>query len=182
MTYFHALGAVPRDDWCSDRNPRSACRGGPNICSPRFPRTLELFRQVQEEVNRVARARGFSRVAVDGDIGPETISGVNRALGRSYSRCEEIASQADSVRTALRAAANAAGAGRLPDQTDPLPPEIDPDDPSSTDRARKAMNLEPTKSGLVGMLTSPIGIAALVGGAVLTWVALDDEKKRRKRA
>ncbi len=46
----------------------------PGICKPSNTTTLAAFKNLQAQLNRVAQAIGASKVTVDGDLGPGTLS------------------------------------------------------------------------------------------------------------
>jgi lysozyme family protein len=54
--------------------PQYAIVGG--IAKPTTAGTLELFKELQRQVNRVAKAKGFPAIGTDGDIGPGTVAAV----------------------------------------------------------------------------------------------------------
>lgn len=182
MTYFHALGGLTTSDWCSAENPQPGCNvRGPQLCHPRYPKTLDVFRRIQEHVNALAPVKGFPKISVDGDIGPETVEGVNKALpsvfwAPQYKDCEGIAENADKVLSYLTKAAKLAGAS-VPSKK--LPPSIDPDDSGSVDEAREALDLEPTSSGFLGVVTKPTTLIGIGLAAAGVWY-LGSKGKRVK--
>lgn len=46
----------------------------PGVCKPSNVEALATFKRCQAQLNRVAQAKGFKTIAVDGDIGPGTVS------------------------------------------------------------------------------------------------------------
>lgn len=46
----------------------------PGVCKPSTTATLAAFKELQQQLNRVASVKGLPKIAVDGDVGPGTIN------------------------------------------------------------------------------------------------------------
>lgn len=160
-------GRVTETDFCSERNPQPDCDPrGPQICRPRNPRTLQIFTELQEQVNRVARVDGFPEIAVDGDIGPETIKGVENALGMSADNCDQIAYGAAGLAEDLKMTADEAGEPDVARRE--LPDDIDPSDPGDVEAARDELQLQPRQAGFFGL--GPVWTVVAAGlGVIALW-------------
>lgn len=116
---YTAMGGLSTSDWCSSKNP--VC---PNplkgIVKPMTVNAANTFKLVQQETNRVAHMTGTTKIAVDGRIGPGTLSAVNAALKKGvaligwalpgYPTVEDLAASADVVHVALSNIANSLNA------------------------------------------------------------------------
>jgi len=69
------MGYTPMGDIASDQFNSTKY---PGICKPSTITALAAFKRLQTQLNRVAYAKGLSTIAVDGDIGPGTVSLVNK--------------------------------------------------------------------------------------------------------
>lgn len=81
----------------------------PGTCKPSNKSTLDVFRELQRQLNRVAQLRGLGKIAVDGDIGPGTVSLANKALG-APANCTTIAASADGYANQAKIMADNGGA------------------------------------------------------------------------
>jgi hypothetical protein len=89
------------------------CTSFPGVCKPtNFP-ALDIVRTLQQQCNRIAQVKGFTKAAVDGDVGPGTVALVNKiaTLGIGISgSAPTIAASADILTQDIQAAADAMGA------------------------------------------------------------------------
>lgn len=117
MTYNRrALGALPETTWCSDQNPQGTCKPLTNICIPMDAATLEIYKGLQRQANRILAATGKKLLKVDGRIGPLTMSAVGSIVGRKYQHCDYLAASADDILTYLT---NEANKSNMPVVADP---------------------------------------------------------------
>lgn len=118
---YSALGTLEDSQWCSSKNPicPSPLKG---IVKPMTVAAADLFKLVQSETNRVAQMTGSPKVAVDGRIGPGTLSAVNKAVKSGsvvgsflpgYATVEDLARNADVVHVALSTIANSLNAPKV---------------------------------------------------------------------
>lgn len=56
------------------------CTKYPGVCKPMDFDTLNIVRDMQNQINRVAKMKGAKLIAVDGDIGPGTVAAVSAVL------------------------------------------------------------------------------------------------------
>lgn len=81
----------------------------PGICKPSNKYTLDAFKELQRQLNRVAQLRGLAKIGVDGDIGPGAVGLANKALGAPAS-CTSIASSAPGYASQAKIMADSGGA------------------------------------------------------------------------
>lgn len=66
MTYLPSLGSIDASKF--------NCTKYPGVCKPMDFVTLDLVRDMQDQLNRIAKVKGLKLIAVDGDIGPGTVA------------------------------------------------------------------------------------------------------------
>jgi hypothetical protein len=103
MTYF-PMGVIDA--------AKFNCTKYPGICKPMDFLTLDIVRDMQMQLNRIAKMKNLKMVAIDGDIGPGTMAlaakcDIGIAAGGPVSGFALIA---DVVRDTARAKADALGA------------------------------------------------------------------------
>jgi hypothetical protein len=83
----------------------------PGVCKPTNQAALNIFFELQRQLNRVAKAKGLSLIAVDGDIGPGTLKLVNASgiTAMTGVGCQGVALVADMLAAKAKAVADAAG-------------------------------------------------------------------------
>lgn len=81
----------------------------PGTCKPSDFSTLAKFKALQEQMNRVAKMKGFPTIAVDGDLGPGTVSLFNKILGGNAA-CGNIAGYVSTYTAQFNALASSLGA------------------------------------------------------------------------
>ena len=79
MTYLvrnPALGAVmdPDEPWCSPEHPSGSCSPSAGMAKPMTTAALNAFKALQDQLNRVASIKSWSKVPVDGRIGSGTVA------------------------------------------------------------------------------------------------------------
>lgn len=147
----------------------------PGVCKPSNFYTLGLFRQFQEQLNRVAQIKGFGKVTVDGDIGAGTVS-LAAAAGvvPAGTSCKTVAYGVILFTAAVRAQADAGRApASVPGKTAPVATVLVLPDGST------GAVVAPT-SGFLGQLSTPLKLSLIVlalGGGYL--VATSKKKRRR---
>lgn len=86
----------------------------PGICKPMNQRALDIVKDLQKQLNRNAHVRGIAKIAIDGDIGPGTLSLLSKVAPAganwSTSSCMNVAAGADIIAATLKRLADAAGA------------------------------------------------------------------------
>lgn len=87
------------------------------VCKPTSEPTLRIVQGVQDQVNRIAQAKGFAKIQRDGDIGTLTLSAIRSAKAASGGRvtidttnCSTVGGQIQQAFVELRAFADAIGA------------------------------------------------------------------------
>jgi hypothetical protein len=107
MTYLPTMGDIDL--------LKFNCTKYPGICKPMDFPTLGIVRDMQNQINRVASAKGMRLIATDGDIGPGTVAAVaaiNHFLAPlSFDTSSNTAVVLKMVGIAIRAKAVADGLG-----------------------------------------------------------------------
>jgi hypothetical protein len=170
------LGALPVTGWCSDRNPQGKCKPLVNICKPMDLATLAIIKTIQRQSNALLKASGNTLLDVDGRVGSLTTSAVNRILGTSFTHCDEVMQRGDEMASALTSKAASVGVTPPPDPKSKTPPSK----PGPGNTVVHPPNSAIQQAGFTAMLTSPIGIAALVVGGLLIWKATQKPKKKKR--
>lgn len=154
----------------------------PGICKPSNTYTLGKFRNLQLQLNRAAQAKGIStRIAIDGDIGPGTISLCSKVIGTpANAACSAIATMA--VAHAAVASAIATAAGVPAQVTTPTPPR-----PSTLVLPNGGEIAAPPSSAIAAnlsaqwnALSAPMKVAGVGVAAALSFVAYKAVKKGRR--
>lgn len=173
--------------WASGRDalgyvsPSSWGHTSKGACKPNDAATLEAFRNLQRQANRVNKALGGAGpVAADGVIGRKTVEAV-KAAGRAASArlsvttrgailavtsCDSLARIADVLGEELRSIADAAGA----------PKSVASPAPNYTATVSPDGSVSVQEAGLFGL--SPLSLAALGVGALLLWQQYSKPKRR----
>jgi len=162
-----------------------ASSGGP-VCKPNDAEALSLFKEVQRLVNRLRAKKGQKLLAVDGRIGPATVSAIrdlqapgavlvftcNQITGRIYTVIDELAGKVVEL-----------NAPPVADPKTPSPPSMPGPsgtvvNPTDAQIAAAAAAAAGAGGGFLDTLKSPLGITALVVGGLLVW-KLSGKGKRR---
>jgi lysozyme family protein len=137
---------------------------------------LAVFKALQAQINRIAHIAGFSKIRVDGDLGPQTVVAANKGIkfigGTTLaSDCNMLAKGAEKTRDAFKRNADERGvAVAVKGPTAPKRgPSPAPGVPGPV-----------IEAGFTQMLTSPLGLAALAIAGLLIWRA--SKKPKRKKA
>jgi hypothetical protein len=92
MTYLPTMGTIDSTHFNSTRYP--------GVCKPTDFPTLEVFKEMQYQLDRLAEGRKLAKIAIDGDIGPGTMKLV-KATGPwmmvDTSSCASVAQYADVI-------------------------------------------------------------------------------------
>lgn len=95
-------GSEPGVTWNSTKYP--------GTCKPSDFATLAKFKAFQEQLNRVAQAKGFSKIAVDGDLGPGTVALARQVTQSNQLTCSTIAGQISTFTATVRTLADSLAA------------------------------------------------------------------------
>jgi hypothetical protein len=174
----YPLGAIPEAEWCSPANPQGDCKPYAGICKPMTFDSLALFKDLQNQINRIASIAGWSKIRIDGSVGPKTTAAAAKAIqfigGFSPGAgCDAVARSADKIAADLKRGADAKGAPAV--VKGPPAPKRGPSP------APGVPGPLPKEAGFTAMLTSPLGLVALAIGGLLIWQA-SKKKPKRKRA
>lgn len=146
---------VPR--WCSATHPQAGCSPIAGVAKPMDVATLDLFKELQRQLNRVAQAKGYPKTDVDGRIGPGTIKLYQRAFNQTGITCDTLAVVASSVVQSAKALADQASVPAT------VPGPIVPLSPPSTANPDGTVSDPPG----VGVLSLIPGLAAAIPGGNL---------------
>ena len=172
MTFFPMAGV---EDWCSTSNRQGSCSPLSGVCKPMNTASLNAFKELQNQLNRVAEVKGYSKIGVDGRIGPGTVALWNKVVTvavlwspskalsmAATSSCDNLAAQAadggaatqvrqyaDSLNAPVAVAGSILARPSTPNP-DPSKPPIDPPALAITDT-------------LFGMVSSPFGLVIAAG-------------------
>lgn len=152
--------------YCSDRNPQPGCSAVKGICKPMDHSTLGVYRNLQNQINRVLSAQGKRTIGVDGRIGPGTVKALNSAMGTGYDVCDKVAVFADNLASSVKAKADSLGAPiQVASPKPPSPPSL----PAPGGAVSHPANIQ--EAGFIGFIKSPVGIATAIGTiAALYWI------------
>ncbi len=169
---LQAIGALPGSTWCSNTNPQEDCRALTNICKPMDEATLEVYKGLQRQLNRLLKKSGSRLLMVDGRIGPKTLAAINTQTGRSYSHCDEAAANADAILLTAKGLADSTGAAIVadPPRSKAIASKVDP----ATDAI-----IHPDVYG-AGFLGLPWwAVIAVAAGGYLIYTTTGPAKKKR---
>lgn len=177
-----------RSDWCSPSNPQPSCKplrsSGVEVCKPMTAVALDVFKGIQHELNRAAHVKGWRRIKIDGRIGPETITLFNKVASAAdldqAATCNDIAANADQLLADLSLYAEMDL--KAPERVASAP-GAQPSKPAAGGKVKHPPGTSGEKGeGVVGFITSPLGLAALAVSGLLIWKVADRTKKKRRRA
>jgi hypothetical protein len=94
-------------NFCSVAKPKPGCSPIAGVAKPMDVATLDLFKELQRQLNRVAQAKGYSKVDVDGRIGPGTVKLYGKAFG-STTTSDGLAIASPSVQQSAKSLADLA--------------------------------------------------------------------------
>lgn len=141
-----------------------------SVCKPTDLATLDKFKQLQSQLNRVANGKGLGTITVDGDLGPATVALYNKVVpaASQVSSCAELAQMATGVAlAAVTAIANALGYPPPPAPAQPSKPVQRPD-------GTVYESAPPEQGSLLNRVTdfvmSPTGLATLGGLGLVVYL------------
>jgi len=160
--------------YCSPTNPQGKCVGysdknGP-ICKPMDFATLKIYKDLQNQINRVLSAKRLKTIAVTGDIGAETLSGIKDATGSEYPSCNYVAVMADSLAKSIKATADGM---KAPVKVASPPPAKKPSIITPSGQIKE----ETILSGFGAFLTTPLGMAVGLGTVIALYSISKSSKK-----
>lgn len=153
------------------------------VCKPQNFPALTASRELQNQLNRVAQMKGFSKISSDGAIGPSTLMLFRQVQSVSAggvmgdaSACTGIAPDVDVLSVQVKAVADSLGAPAT--VSGPLfsnPPSI---------LTKSGKTIVPPDAGILGMLSQlsgveKVAIVGLAGG--IGYLLMTGAKKRRGR-
>jgi hypothetical protein len=170
----------PKAAWCSPANAHERCTPIPGLCKAMTWEALADYKALQTALNRIAYSKGWSLIAIDGRIGPATVSLGNRAMGSNWGSCDPFALNAKKWAAELNAIATRVGA---PAAVTPPKPSAPASQPSPGGGVINPVTPKAAGVGtfqqLAGFATSPLGLA-LLGGALLWYFDPFGWKKPRR--
>jgi len=93
----------------------------PGKCYATNTATLEKFKELQRQLNRVAKLRGYSLLSIDGYIGPDTIALFTKVYASQQS-CSQIALFTEAYIPQIKAMADQGGAPKVVTAPKPATP------------------------------------------------------------
>jgi len=175
------ISGLDLDQWCSDENPQGSCVALRDICKPMTWDALDTFKELQRACNRVAEAKGWKYLDVDGRIGPLTRGMVNKIVAgkwASFPHCDQVAGVADELLRDIMAMADAMGAPFVYDPVSKSPPSVKlPGGKVGHPDQKDIPGAQP--AGLFG--GDPLVMAAAVVGGLLVWQYYGKPKKKGKK-
>lgn len=162
-------------------------KGG--ICKPADRATLDAVADFQKQLNRVAEVKGFVKIAIDGDLGPATLTSFRQAQGNSgfsvigdASSCVTLGANLSVASASVRAFADRIGAPSASSVSQPRPLTT-PSFVNPSTGAETKVSAPGTGSitDVVRSMTTPMKLA-LGGMAVgIGYFLFVDKKKRQRR-
>lgn len=155
-------------NYCSVANPASGCRPIAGIAVPMNATTLEVFKGLQRQLNRVLKLKGKALLSVDGRLGPavvkaiefsRTLGSVTNVLLRAILTVDDAAEHASNVSLAIQGLANSLSApAAVNDPTPTSPPSLPGPNGSVLHPPADQMALAATTGGL--SLSNPLVLGA----------------------
>lgn len=176
--YTQAMGQTSGGAWCSSANPQANCTITPGVCKPMTSWVLALFKELQNQLNRLAVAKGYSKINVDGRIGSKTVELYNKAVGGSFSGCDALSAMTVDGRSIALAKTAAAAVGAPASVPPPITsrPSIAKADGSVVDPPAMAIT-----DTLFGLFENPLGLLVLAGGGYVAYRSFGKKKGRKTR-
>jgi len=156
-------------NYCSVAKPKPGCSPIAGVAKPMDVATLDLFKELQRQLNRVAQAKGFTKIDVDGRIGPGSVKLYQKAFGSSTTS-DGLATAAASVQQSAKSIADLASVpATVPGPTIPLSPPSTAN-PDGTVADPPGVGILALIPGLAAMLPGGnlgflVAIGAVAGGA-----------------
>lgn len=175
---YQAMGQIKSADWCSPANPQAGCTTLAGVCKPMNHVTLGKFKELQNQLNRLAVANNLPKINVDGRIGSKTVSLYNKGVGGSMTSCDQLSAitvTGQSISLA-KAAALAIGAPAKVDPPITSRPSIAKADGTVADPPLLSVT-----DSIFGLFESPIGLLAVAGLGYMGYRTMSKKPKRRRK-
>lgn len=147
----------------------------PGICKPTNAAALQAVLELQRQMNRVAQSKGFTKIQVDGDVGPGSLALYAKIDGTTPGSCLVLAMAAPALAARYKATADASGVPAMVAQPSPS------STPSYVTATGKSVSVSTPESGIGGAfngLSTPMKLA-VAGAAIAVGLAVFGKKKRR---
>jgi hypothetical protein len=145
----------------------------PGVCKATNQTTLNLFKELQRQLNRVLSTYGAKLIGVDGEIGPGTVGAMTVAFPAGTWNCTSIAGGADAWMPETKLLADSKGA---PAQvSSPRPPKP----PSIIDPITNKEKPQPTSDSIMDFFKNMSTTEMLVGAGAVVGVAFLLMKPKR---
>jgi len=182
--------------WCSGGNTPAGCTPMKGICLPMDGPTLENFKDLQRQTNRVLAMLGNDPIDVDGRIGPSTIEAIAAAMTKvdswdpaahaDSSPCDQVAQNAVAIASKFKDAADATNQPAVPDPPDSAP-STSPDGTTVVHPDAKTIQ-QSAETGFGKLFAwlpdwsrTPLGAVLLAVGGYAAYKAYKGPTKRRSR-
>ena len=143
------------------------CTKYAGVCKPTNANALAQVQEAQRQLNRVAQAKGFSKITVDGDVGPKMVALAQKALGTGgvTASVSSVALNVDSIAPLAKSLADSAGAPATVSQPAPIvqPSYIPPGAPAPIAVPQAGGFIPP----IGGLSQNQMLILAAVGGFIV---------------
>lgn len=193
------LGELVPQAWCSTANRQGSCRPPAGICLPMDLATLEVFKDLQRQTNRILAKIGRPAIGVDGRIGPGTVLAVEAAMvkagattamdlslpwaGTKGRPCDQVARYADQIAQKLSRTADWLVAPRVADPSSSRPSQPTTSGsvlhPSTDVIVRTGA---PLGQGVIEVFKSPIALAGVAVFGLLLYKSGKGVRKGARRA
>jgi len=155
------------------------------VCKPTNEHALLVVQLLQKQINRVSQAKGFTKIAVDGDLGPGTLAAFRKvqqsapsSIPGNAATCMSLAvPDLHDIAMAVKAHADALGVSATVAQPKPAVP------PTFFNPKTQALQTPSSAAGLVDAFkTMPMPMKIAFGGifAGIGYFAFFDKKRRRR--
>jgi hypothetical protein len=182
---YYELGAT-EEGFCSTSNPQGSCKPLAGVCKPMTTEALSQFKDLQNQLNRVAQVKGYSKIWVDGRIGKDTLALYNKvqALGlvflSRYGTCDELSSatlRGVTIPLARRAADDLGAPATVAGRALARPSSADPSGGMPKDPPALAITDQ-----IFNMISSPMGLLIAVGLGYGAYRLVKGKKKGKREA
>ena len=168
------LQPIGLGDWCSSTHPQQGCQALVGICKPMDFATLEKYKTLQRELNRLLKLDNKSLLDVDGRIGPKTVSALSNYVG-GYTHCDQVAGSIDSVISLVKGKVGMRAAPVVAD------PPRSKDVASKYDPTTKMVVHPPQGAGFLGMPWWLLLTAGVAGYLIYTTTGPAKKKRAAKK-
>ncbi len=144
------------------------------VCRATDSATLDQFKNLQRQLNRVADVKGYTKIGPDGVIGNLTLTLLNQVLNQGLG-CSDVANQIDALTTAATTMADSLGASSS--VSSPAPAKR----PAIVNMSTGKVTPQPVTTSLSDTFKNLSTFQKIVGGIVLGVGGIFAAKYAKKR-